>query len=381
MSATQYVYRTVDLRSNTLLEDVELTGVKFTIVLNGQGELDANLYVPDSIKGRLLDTATLAGRTGLYVFRNGIPVWGGIIWKRDWDESTNSWRLTCRSWESYAYHIEQDMNKAYTSTDQMQIGLDLLTQVTPSIQSQSGIEPPDLVTSGVNRQRYMWSYEHNSIGHELELLSGLENSFDYIVENYIKSDGSLGRKYVFGYPRIGRSADPNDSSSLFLEYPGNLQPFTLLEDAENSAWTVHSIGAGEGATMLQTTSLDGSYDLGGWPLLEITTQYKDVSILSTLQSHSDRDLADSLPPTRSWGFKLSPHSDVSLTDITIGDSAVFRLSSRRWPAPWVFVGRITLITVTPGDNGALEEIEIGLADPVVGQDNTTDSESDPPTSS
>lgn len=373
-----YIYRTVDLRSNIVLEDIDLKSVQFTTVLNAQGSLNANLYVPDSVKGHLLENATIPGRTGLYVLRNGIPVWGGIIWKRDWDEKTFVYRLTCASWESYAYHCIQRVDKVYTSTDQNQIARDLITQSSPTIQSQTGIEPPVFAASGVNRQRYMYGYEFKSIGLEMEKLSALDNSFDYMVQNYIKSDGSFGRRYVLGYPRLGRNASLSDPTSLTFDYPGNLLPFGLHEDAESGAWNVYSVGAGEGSSMLYSQVKDTEYDAAGWPQLDEVTQYKSVSIQTTLDSHATSDLRGSLPPIAVWDLSLAPDSDVSVSDFSVGDSAVFRINSRRWQNPIRFVGRIAQIQVTPPDPGQVEQVKITLTEPVVGQD-VSDDEFDPKT--
>lgn len=356
---TRYAYRTVDVKSNVVLEDIDLQQVQFTTKLSAPGDLDGTLFVPESQRGRLLDSATFPGRTGLYVLRDDIPVWGGIIWKRSWDESKATFRLGCKSWESYAYHVTQRLTKNYTNTDQLIIARDLINDA--GIPTQSGITAPASGTSGRLRERHMFAYEFKSIGLELEQLAGLEDGFDYTVQSYVLPSGEFGRRYVFGYPRLGRTAnlDPG-ANSLTLDYPGNLAPFALVEDAETGAWRIFSIGAGEGSLMKWKTAQDTTYDSSGWPLLDEVTQYKDVSVDATLQSHANEDLKKSRPPIDSWTFQLAPDSDVKLSDISIGDSAVFRLRSRRWENSLQMIRRIAEITVTPGDAGELEKIQLGL---------------------
>lgn len=357
----KYVYRTVDLKSNMVLEDIDLQGVQFSIALSDVGDLTGNLYVPENKRGLLLDAATLPGRTGLYVMRNERPVWGGIIWKRDWDEETATFRLSCGSWESYAYHVMQTANLTYTSTDQWQIARDLLN--TNGITTQSGITWPVTGTTGRVRQRNMFVYDYKTVGLELEQLADLEDGFDYTVESYVNSDGSFGRRYLFGYPRLGRTASLSPSSnSLTFDYPGNLAPFQLTEDAESGAWRVFAIGAGEGTEMLAASATDASYAAAGWPTLDGTVQYKDVSIAATLQSHANEDLKKVTPPIDAWTLQLAADSDVTISDIVIGDSAVFRLSSRRWKQPLEMVRRITKITVSPGDHGEIELVQLGISD-------------------
>lgn len=356
-----YSYRTVNINTNAILEDLDLQQVSFSIKLSDVGSLDGTLYVPDDLRGQLLDDATVPGRTGLYVFRNEVPVWGGIIWKRSWDEKTASFKITCGSWESYAYHVLQLLNKSYTNADQLQIARDLINQA--SIPAQAGITAPASGSSGRLRQREMWTYEYKTVGLELEQLSALEDGFDYTVQPYVKEDGSFGRRYLFGYPRLGRTATLNPAdNSLTFDYPGNLAPFELVEDAENGAFRLYAIGAGEGTEMIVASAVDPSYAATDWPTLDAVVQYKDISIISTLQSHANEDLRGALPPLDSWSFVLAPDSDVHLENINIGDSAVFRLKSRRWKDPKIMIRRITEINVQPGSQTSLEVVRLGLSD-------------------
>jgi hypothetical protein len=358
---TRYVYRTVDLKTNVVLEDIDLQNVQFSLKLSDVGDLTGDLPVPESRRGLLLDDATVPGRTGLYVLRDSQPVWGGIIWKRSWSEADAKFRLSCGSWESYAYHVIQSRTLSYANSDQLQIARDLLN--LNGITAESGITWPTTGTSGRLRQRNMYPYDFKTVGLELEQLAGLENGFDYTVESYVGGDGSFGRRYLFGFPTLGRSASLDPAAdSLTFDYPGNLAPFDLDEDAEGAAWKIFAIGAGEGTAMLSASATTTSFAAAGWPRLEAVVQYKDVSIQSTLQSHANEDLKAVTPTIDAWKFKLAPDSDVKLTDISLGDSAVFRLKSRRWETPIQAVFRITQISVTPGDHGSLEIVELGLSD-------------------
>lgn len=357
---TEYRYQTVDLRSNAVLADLDVQNVDFSVKLSGVGELNGSVFVPESVVGTIIDQATIPGRTGLYVLRNRTPIWGGIIWKRRWMEDDLKFQINCKSWESYAYHVTQRLNKNYTSSDQLLIARELITQA--DIDDYSQITAPTTGTSGRNRQRVMWAYEFKSVGLELEQLAGLEDGFDYRVESYIKGDGSFGRRYLFGYPRLGRTASSSDSTSLGFDYPGNLAPFEHEEDAETSAWRVFTVGAGEGTEMIWKTAQDTAYDTAGWPRLDAVTQYKDVSIPATLQEHANEDLKAIKPPIDTWTFQLSASSDIGLSDFSVGDSAIFRLRSRRWTTPLEIIRRIMGIRVRPGDGGEVEQVQLSVGD-------------------
>lgn len=99
-----------------------------------------------------------------------------------------------------------------------------------------------------------------------------------------------------------------------------------------------------------------------WPRLDAVSTYKDVSIQATLDAHVNEDGRNNLPPLESWTFQLAHNADISLNDLSVGDSAVFRLSSRRWELPIEMIRRIVEIKVTPPGQGTLEKIELGLED-------------------
>jgi hypothetical protein len=435
------------MQTNAVLADVDLRAVEFSIRLSGVGDFNCTLFCPKGAAGLFLDDATIPGRSGLYVFRDGVPVWGGVVWKRGWDEDTTTWRLQCKSWESYAYHMLQLNDLSWTGVDQLRIARDILAK--NGLDLESGITWSTVGLSGRLRDREMFQYEYKSVGLELEQLAGLEDGFDFTVSSYVREDGSLGRRYVFGYPRLGTTASFSDPTSLTFDYPGNLAPFELEEDSETGATSLFALGAGEGFVMKVAHAGDGTLGIASvpektlaaqdiytrlnaglsftaawtwtgaparvltwapdlvdeakqeqvltsdvdqsktwlneyvithpapyrfvptadteyapWPRLDAVVQYKDVSVLTTLQQHVNEDLKHLLPPIETWTLQLSPESGVKLPDINIGDSAIFRLRSRRWPAIKQVIRRIVEITVRPGDGGEVEIVKLGLGDEI-----------------
>lgn len=355
---TRYSYRTVDVKSNLILEDVDLTGVKFQRRLTGVGSLNASLWIPSGPRGQVIDAATEPGRTGIYVLRDGTPVWGGIIWKKSWNEETSSYDLTCGSWESYLYHVVQTQTLNFSNTDQFQIARRILAD--NGIAAEIGLDlPPITATSGVLRERNMYAYERKTVGAELESLAKLENGFDYRIENYVTEAGTLGKRLLLGYPQLGRAVS-GDGRDLVFSYPGNLQPYKHEQDAEGSGWTVYGVGSGEAEATVLAQATDSTYAVAGWPRLDVVVPYKSVLVPATLQSNVNRDLAQTKPSEESLTLQINATSDLQLGDFAEGDRALFQLNSRRWATPRLFTAQISLIDVTPSTSDAIETVALGL---------------------
>jgi hypothetical protein len=73
----RYRYLVGDLLTGILREEMPFTGVKYNQVLNGPGAFAATI----GLRHRKATRANLdPGRTTIYVERDGVLLWGGILW-------------------------------------------------------------------------------------------------------------------------------------------------------------------------------------------------------------------------------------------------------------------------------------------------------------
>ena len=104
MSGT-YTYYVADLLTGEIIGDLPLTGVGFTRVLNAPGTFRGSLHTRDP---RVLALAprrlTEPGRTALYVDRDGVLVWGGIIWTTRYTADDGALELGAADFLSYFEH-------------------------------------------------------------------------------------------------------------------------------------------------------------------------------------------------------------------------------------------------------------------------------------
>ena len=99
--AAAYRYFVTDIVSNTLLAEIPFQGVSYGRALKGAGSFSGKIPVIDKTASFNLYDSTMPGRTALYVTRNGICVWGGIIWSRQYNLISRELDVDASEWTSY----------------------------------------------------------------------------------------------------------------------------------------------------------------------------------------------------------------------------------------------------------------------------------------
>lgn len=125
VSAPVYRYFTVDLLTNEILEEVPFRGVSYQRALNGAGSFSGGIPTIDQTNYLSLYTSTMPGNTALFVVRNGICVWGGIIWSRSYDVVAKTLSVNASEFPSYFYHrkIWKTYNHELNGTLSVQAGV------------------------------------------------------------------------------------------------------------------------------------------------------------------------------------------------------------------------------------------------------------------
>lgn len=99
-----YRYFLTDLLSNEVISEVPFSGVSFERANRRAGEFSGTIPFIQATKGLNLYEATMPGRTGLYVMRNNVCVWGGIVWARSYDVESKELEVSASEFTSYLYH-------------------------------------------------------------------------------------------------------------------------------------------------------------------------------------------------------------------------------------------------------------------------------------
>jgi len=104
LTDVNYRYFLTDLVSNEVLAEVPFSGVSYERQLRKAGSFSGTIPVIASTSKLNLYESTMPGRTGLYVMRNDVCVWGGIVWARSYNESSKTLSVDASEFISYFYH-------------------------------------------------------------------------------------------------------------------------------------------------------------------------------------------------------------------------------------------------------------------------------------
>jgi hypothetical protein len=100
----KYRYFLTDLLTNNIISEVPFKSVSYERVNRRAGSFSGTIPFVESTKGLDLYEATMPGRTGIYIMRNDVCVWGGIIWGRSYDVSNRQLTVDGAEFTSYFYH-------------------------------------------------------------------------------------------------------------------------------------------------------------------------------------------------------------------------------------------------------------------------------------
>lgn len=135
-----YRYFVCDLKTNELLAEVPFRGVSYSRSLNEAGTFTGDIAVTEDTLNLDLYTTTLPGKTALYVVRNGICVWGGIVWSRTYSLIDKVLSVSASEFTSYFSHrvIWKTWNSQYEATAVIASGTATITLVGGQYDFQVG---------------------------------------------------------------------------------------------------------------------------------------------------------------------------------------------------------------------------------------------------
>lgn len=360
-----YTYLIADTRTGQILDELPLTGVTFDKKLNDVGTFRGNLQVTDpNVRIRDPRVLTTPGRSCLYVDRDGILLWGGIIWTTTYAVSTGSLEIGAADFLSYFEHrfvlgtpLAADVVSTppitYAGVDQLAIARDLLrlAQSHPGGDLGVGFTGPD--SSGVTRTISYKPSDLKVVADALKDLATAAGGFDFVVDVRYGEDGRPVRELRAGYPKLGQTGGP-----YVWEFGANMIDFSWPQDASIMGTRVFTQGSGgEALGEAEDDTAAGQ----GWPLLELTSSQIDTDDPGLLRDWAAGTLAVQGRPVAlpELTVRADAYPQVGLYDV--GDDARMVVDDLFFPGRQLDVTmRILSLAVTPGDEGQ-EQVQLTVS--------------------
>jgi len=321
-----------DLRSNSVLAELPLKGGTFGSKLNGFGAFSGDIPRGDPSLDQLdLIGASVPGRTALYVDRDGVLIWGGIIWTRNFRKSQARVSLGGNEFFSY-FHDKQEIRttKVYNSADQLFIARDLINYAQGKTGGNIGVIVGS-ETSGVYVDYTWYPWDAKKLGQAIADQASHDNGYDFAID--VAYDSALvPRKYLrLSYPRRGRRFT---QTALLFEFPGNIEDYDYPEDGTRMANSVLAQGQGSQENQLSSVAVDTSKVDAGYPLLEEVRLYTSNFIPASLNRHAAADLKAFAKPVLTPQLTVRADMDPVLGSYICGDEIRVRITDE-----WFNTGR------------------------------------------
>jgi len=362
--ATTYRYLFVDLLSNTIIGELPLTGVSFTQQLNQPGTFQGHLLLSGVNANKYnVELSTIPAHCGLYVDRDGILVWGGVIWGRSYNSTSQTLTFSAQEWISYFDHRRVTQDVQFTNIDQLVIAKTLIEDAQAAPYGDIGVlyNSEGQITSGVLITQTYYNYELKSVFQAIQDLSRQGDGFDFHIDVAYDINGQPQKYFNTYYPRSGLAYSFGDPNVPMFTFPaGNMVEYEYPEDGSAVANTVYALGAGSNEGKLIATGQDMAKLTEGWALLETTHNYVEITDQTFLQQLADAQaLATSYPPVV-LKVVVPAYVDPVFGTYEVGDDARIIITDSRFPNTLDQIYRIIGLTVQPGEDGP-ERVTLTLA--------------------
>lgn len=349
---TTYRYLFADLLTNSILAELPITGVNFTQQLNTSGTFTGHLLLSGVNASDLnVSAGTIPGRTAIYVDRNGVLVWGGVLWNRQYNSDSQTLTFQAREFESYFDRRKITTTQVFNNVDQLTIANALMNdaQATPS--GNIGVITTP-VTSGVLVSRTYYGYELKNVYSAIQDLSKQLNGFDFNIQVAYDGGGNPTKRLVLSYPKSGTTYSPTSLSAPVFQFPsGNMVEYEYPEDASIAANTIYALGAGSNEGKLIATATDPALLAAGFPLLEQEANYSDITDATMLGNLATGQIKATAYPPTTLRVVAPPSQNPEFGTYVIGDECRIIITDNRFPNTLDAIYRLVALSVTPGEDG------------------------------
>jgi len=313
----------------------------------GTGAVIETASVP--IPATVLPADIVPGGTGLYVERDEVIMWGGILWTTQADVAGDTFVLNGEGFLSYFRRRVIRTTQSWPSGEYQE---NIASELIDYAQLVAGGDI-DIVTSSVSagkvRNRTYLSEERKSIGDAIEQLAAVDDGFDFDFVSAWVAD-ALTTTFTTTYPNTGRA------TSYIFELGTNVSVMGVSKDGTTIVSSAEAIGAGLGDEAIIGVATNAALH-SQYPRLEAVETFSDIRDYDTLGLHAERRLKRGSGPMESISLKVFADTLPALGAYMVGDLVEVR-------GTYGFIDidstyRIMEIGVAVNEDGA-EQITLGL---------------------
>jgi len=361
---TRYTYYTADLATGAITDELPLYDVTFSTELNESGEFRGRLPLGDPrVTVHHPRELTEPGRAALYVERDGVLVWGGVVWTVKYTSADRHLEIGAAGFLSYFDHrrvlpadFDPDItdlgavNVTFTDRDQSDVVRELVAIAQAHPGGDIRVRPEVTALSGIPLTLTYPGSGLKSTGEALRELASLEHGPDFLLDMTYGSDGRPVRRLRVGTPRLGQQGTPH-----VWEYGANLIGYTWPADGASTASRVFALGEQGETSQLVAVAEDRAT---GRPLTETEVSYVHLTDPALLLSQARSALTAVSAPVVLPELTVRADLDPVLGSYQVGDDATVVIKDVFFPEGVQFDVRITGIEVTPGNDAGEEQVQL-----------------------
>lgn len=350
---TEWVFYVAEVTTGQIVADLPLATFTGGRSLTG-GSMSATLpvaHLPVDLRRQYVDF-TAPGRYSVIAERDGVVAGEWVIWKRS--RSNDEKPLTLTGNEVVSLLDRRVMGGwTWTGVEQLEIARQLVVEgfagAGDPLTRPGGVlvTVPAITPSGQLRDR-TYKQLDGTIGQRLKELSEVQGGFDYLIDT-TRTGQLVTRTARFHYPRAGIDL-PYVFESGSAGYPqGNVTAITLSEDGTTLASKAHAIGSTSGDVALVGGFQDLALVTAGWPYLERTQTWSDVTVQATIDSYAHSLWQDSQSAEQPITLSVLADAFPTCGDYALGDRLAFRIEpSGNFPDGYTGTIRVIGWTHQPG---------------------------------
>jgi len=340
--------------------DVDLVDVQIEDSLDGRGSLRAKLPLASSYA---TNEVVAEGRRAVYALRDGVIVWGGLLWDAPVSIGSESFELTADHWLDYWSHRDIWHSRAFVATEQFDIYSTLVADAQNPVDDLAG-NPPDLgisvvwhAASGVFRtieDQYL-DHQKPNLGNALSALAVMENGFDASMEYELGAE-TITKRIRLHHPRKGTTFP--EGSAPHFEFEIDPSPTSktnviragVARSARSMAWRVRGWGEGADALRLRSQVIDTAAG-GGYPPLDASPDWSTASTQDNLNERTREHVAKVNHPVRLPLIEVDLNASPQWGSYGLGDTIRADIDNRA--ASYSGNARIIGWRINPGNDTAV----------------------------